>query len=310
MLLKTTTMRQWFKYIIVSILAFTLFACENYDPDLYHNTPVIEDVNFTGTQKTKNTIEMLVTITLNKNYGDRIFAQVGNLGSKDFDLSAVSDNVYRQTYTLYASDFDQIDYSSGTAIFNNMIVSLRAMDGSNQILASFTAGNLRYQVRPSIKMLSIVKDRTYYKSGRYYTEFTFNYEVTGSFFFKDIYRYYIGNWSNQGKGGSLYDYGPEYKDPYYSSTIDYLYSMADTLYIQLRGLTGDNTEMTSNYTARFVGTGSGDVDISLVWTSSIPNTYSRSFSSVSICTNENSTPSKVEFKQHLNPITIEMTYDK
>ena len=303
-------MKQWIKFIIVSILAAPLFACENYDPDLYRNTPVIQDVKFTGTQKTKNTIEMTVIIKLNKNYGERIYVQVGKLSSTYFDVSFLNDNEYKQTYTLYASDFDQIDYSTGTLTFNNVIVAVKAKDDSKQTLASFTAGNLYWRVQPSIKISKVTKDRTYYKSGRYYTEYTYWYEVSGAFFFTDIYKYYIGNWSTEGKGSSLYDYGPENDDYNQSLSIDYLYSMADTLYMQLRGRTGDYTEITSNYSVRFVGTGSGDVDVSLVWSSTIPNTYARNLSESAIGGGEGTALSKIRFKQSLSQEVIEMTYDR
>jgi hypothetical protein len=208
---------------------------------------------------------MIVTVTLDKNYGSSIRADIGKFTNRTLSASNIYKNIYTCTINVFIDDFDEVDYVQGKGIYNNLDVVIKSRDGTNVTLATYTTGRMVYTNKPSIKMTKVTRDGRYLSDDnyRYTTEYTGYFVVSGTLFFKEIYNYLIGDWSKPGKGGSILPYN-------YNN-----YEEGETLYNQFRGLLRDNkTEIIADKTISLAGTGDGWVTVSLVSSAVVPYTRS------------------------------------
>ena len=267
-------------YIMVCVASMSLLSCEDLTPEFYQNKPVIEEVRYSN-RFHPNYTEMIVTVTLDKNYGSSIRADIGKFTNRTLYASNIYNNIYTCTINVFIDDFDEVNYLQGTAIYNNLDVVIKSCDGTNVTLATYTTGRMAYTNKPSIKMTKVTRDGRYLSDDnyRYTTEYTGYFVVSGTLFFKEIYNYLIGNWSNPGKGGSIlpydYSYYEEGETLSHSTALIHPPSLSETLYNQFRGLLRDNkTEIIADKTISLAGTGDGWVTVSLVSSAVVPYTRS------------------------------------
>ena len=267
-------MKRLLIYIIVCVAAMPLFSCEDLTPKFYQNAPVIEDVKFSLTFVGHDRIELRTTITLDKNYGYEILADVGKFKENYFTVSNTVDNIYTCAFDIYLDDFDQVDYAKGQLVFNNLNIVIRSRDGIGVELATYSTNVLSLTLKPSITMTKVTRDGRYYRDDTQNplsTDYTGYFTVKGAILFKELYTYLIGSsWNNPGKCNTIYDYN-ENTESHYQSAIGHGYNFSSTLYNQFRGMLHDGkTEIRADKTISLTGTGDGWVTVDLVSSATVP----------------------------------------
>ncbi len=271
-------MKRFLIYIMVCVAAMPLFSCEDLTPEFYQNTPVIEDVKFQFAFIEHDRIELRTTLSLDKNYGYEILADVGKFKENYFTVSKNLDDTYFCAFDIYLNDFDQVDYAKGKLVFNNLNIVIRSRDGIGVELATYSTNVLSLTLKPSITMTKVTRDGRYYRDDTQNplsTDYTGYFTVTGAIFFRELYTYRIGSsWNNPGKGFTIYDY-KENTESHYQTAIGHGYNFSSTLYNQFRGMLCDGkTEIVADKTIRLSGTGDGWVTVDLVSSVTVPSTRS------------------------------------
>ncbi len=303
-------------YIMVCVVSMSLLSCEDLTPEFYQNKPVIEDVKFSLTFVGHDRIELRTTITLDKNYGYEILADVGKFKEHYFTVSENLDDTYICAFDIYLDDFDQVDYAKGQLVFNNLNIVIRSRDGIGVELATYSTNVLSLTLKPSITMTKVTRDGRYYRDDTQNplsTDYTGYFTVKGAILFKELYTYLIGSsWNNPGKCNTIYDYN-ENSESHYQSAIGHGYNFSSTLYNQFRGMLHDGkTEIIADKTISLTGTGDGWVTVSLVSSVTVPSTRSGAGSgeciAVPIEQKSGDTP-KVNYVYTIEPtvITLEPT---
>ncbi len=263
-------------YIMVCVVSMSLLSCEDLTPDFYQNKPVIEDVKFSLTFVGHDRIELRTTITLDKNYGYEILADVGKFKEHYFTVSENLDDTYICAFDIYIDDFDQVDYAKGQLVFNNLNIVIRSRDGIGVELATYSTNVLSLTLIPSITMTKVVRDSCeYYDQYRSRSEYTVYFSVSGAIFFREIYSYLIGSsWNNPGKSNTVYEYGERSNDKH-QAVFTFGNQFVGPLYDQFRGLLNDGTtEIIADKTVRLTGSGDGWVTYDLVQSVTVPSTRS------------------------------------
>ena len=271
-------MKRFLIYIMVCVAAMPLLSCEDLTPEFYQNGPVIEDVKFQFAFVEHDRIELRTTLSLDKNYGYEILADVGKFKENYFTVSENLDDTYVCAFDIYIDDFDQVDYAKGQLVFNNLNIVIRSRDGIGVELATYSTNVLSLTLKPSITMTKVTRDGRYYRDDTQNplsTDYTGYFTVKGAILFKELYTYLIGSsWNNPGKCNTIYDYN-ENIESHYQSAIGHGYNFSSTLYNQFRGMLHDGkTEIIADKTISLTGTGDGWVTVSLVSSVTVPSTRS------------------------------------
>lgn len=233
--------------------------------------PTIESVEHRVYSYTDSYVTFQVDITLDCSVGGGfyIYFKTKYYTGRGVYLSHIGDNVYRTNYnTIYYSSFDSIDYDEGRVNFDKIEISGYNLPTTNTYVLS---NKSYFVVKPSIQVTKVEKGETTYNSSdnRYYTDYWVYYTISGEPFLKEAYVYYIGNWTNPGKGYSLsIDEGKNSTWP----SVNYVYSSSNPDYVQYRAMTKAGTELISDKAVCLEGTGKGDVYVYLVNSSSIYST--------------------------------------
>ena len=267
-------MKKLLIYIMICVAATPLFSCEDLTPEFYQNTPVIENVEYSFAFTESDCIELRTTLTLDKNYGHEIMADVGKFKDNYLTVSNTVDNIYTCAFDIYLDDFDQVDYTKGKLVLNNLNLVIRSRDDIGVELATYTTNIISFTLKPSITMTKVTRDGRYYRDDTQNplsTDYTGYFTVTGAIFFRELYTYLIGSsWNNPGKYNTIYDYR-EGVEHHYQSAIGHGYYFSSTLYNQFRGMLCDGkTEIIADKTIQLSGTGDGWVTVDLVSSATVP----------------------------------------
>lgn len=232
--------------------------------------PTITSVTYKVSTYGNYDVTFKTTVNLDCFVGDSFHISVKSKDKRTqiYRLSHVGDNIYSAYPYVDYSSFDSIDYDEGRVNFDKIEISGYTLPTTNTYVLS---NKSYFVVKPSIQVTKVEKGETTYNSSdnRYYTDYWVYYTISGEPFLKEAYIYYIGNWTNPGKGYSLsIDEGKNST----GGTVNYVYSSSDYVYIQYRAMTKAGTELISDKAVCFEGTGKGGKYIYLVNSSSIYST--------------------------------------
>ena len=150
---------------------------------------------------------------------------------------------YVGSITFDRKDFASIDYYE--CIAKTPLFTLTLYDEDDNYVDEASYSGFKYSQKPSIEIYNLHNKGTYaygQDGWDYKTEYSFTCKISGAFFLREKYWYYVGNWSNPGKGSSL-----SVSDGISTHNMSVLHGAnCSEIYMQCRAITHNGYEICSD----------------------------------------------------------------